>query len=74
LISCNEGRRNGSSSSSGLTYASGGNGTPAHLAAELFKRHAGVDIHHVPFKGALAGVSAVMGDQVDLMFATAPEA
>lgn len=57
-----------------LTYASGGNGTPAHLAAELFKRHAGVDIHHVPFKGALAGVSAVMGDQVDLMFATAPAA
>jgi len=55
-----------------LTYASGGFGTPAHLAAELFKQRAGVDIRHVPFNGALAGVSAVLGEQVDMMFATAP--
>ncbi|MEP9379694.1 tripartite tricarboxylate transporter substrate binding protein [Aquabacter sp. CN5-332] len=35
----------------GLTYASSGNGTPLHLAAELFKHDAGVDILHVPYKG-----------------------
>jgi tripartite-type tricarboxylate transporter receptor subunit TctC len=55
-----------------LTYASGGNGTPAHLAGELFKLRAGIDIPHVPYKGAVAGVTAVMGEQVDFMFATAP--
>lgn len=55
-----------------LTYASGGNGTPAHLAAELFKLSAGVDMRHVPFKGASAGVGAVLGEQVDMMFAVAP--
>lgn len=55
-----------------LTYASGGNGTPAHLIGELLKRVAGVDLLHVPFKGAPAGVGAVLGGHVDLMFATAP--
>ena len=55
-----------------IHYASGGNGTPAHLAAELFRQGAGIDIRHVPFNGAIAGVSAVLGGQVDLMFATAP--
>jgi tripartite-type tricarboxylate transporter receptor subunit TctC len=55
-----------------IHYASGGNGTPAHLAAELFRQGAGIDIRHVPFNGAIAGVSAVLGGQVDMMFATAP--
>jgi tripartite-type tricarboxylate transporter receptor subunit TctC len=55
-----------------LTYASGGNGTPAHLAAELFKLTAGIEMRHVPFKGASAGVGAVLGEQVDMMFAVAP--
>ncbi len=55
-----------------LTYASGGNGTPAHLAAALFNLNAGIELRHVPFKGAAAGVAAVMGEQVDLMFAVAP--
>ena len=55
-----------------LSYASGGNGTPAHVTAELFKQTAGVDLLHVPFKGAVAGVTAVIGGHVDLMFATAP--
>ena len=53
-----------------ITAASGGNATPAHLALELFKRHAAVDIQHVPFKGTVPGIAAVMGGQVDLMFAT----
>jgi tripartite-type tricarboxylate transporter receptor subunit TctC len=55
-----------------LTYASGGNGTPAHLAAALFSLGAGIQLRHVPYKGAVAGVAAVMGGQVDLMFAVAP--
>jgi tripartite-type tricarboxylate transporter receptor subunit TctC len=57
-----------------LTYASGGNGTPAHLAAALFTLRAGIDIRHVPYQGAVAGVTAVIGNQVDMMFAVAPAA
>jgi tripartite-type tricarboxylate transporter receptor subunit TctC len=55
-----------------FTFASGGNGTPAHVAAELFRLNAGIEMRHVPFNGAVAGVAAVMGDQVDMMFAIAP--
>lgn len=54
----------------GLTFASGGNGTPAHLAAELFKARAAIDILHVPYKGAPAGITAVISSEVDMMFAT----
>lgn len=57
-----------------MTLASGGNATPAHLTGEFFKRHAGISIRHVPFKGAPAGVTAVVGEQVDLMFAATPAA
>jgi tripartite-type tricarboxylate transporter receptor subunit TctC len=53
-----------------LTYASAGNGTPQHLAAEAFKRHAAVNVHHVPYKGASAAVVALLGEQVDLLFTT----
>jgi tripartite-type tricarboxylate transporter receptor subunit TctC len=52
-----------------LTYASGGNGTPSHLASELLKRHAGIDVRHVPYKGISAGLGGVMGEQVDIAFA-----
>jgi tripartite-type tricarboxylate transporter receptor subunit TctC len=41
-----------------LTYASGGNGTPAHLAGELFAQTLGLQLQHVPFNGAVAGVTA----------------
>ena len=34
-----------------VTFASAGNGTPSHLAFELFRQHAGIDAIHVPFKG-----------------------
>ena len=57
-----------------LNYASGGNGTPAHLAAELFRQRIGADIRHIPYKGGPAGVAAVLAGEVDLMFATAPAA
>jgi len=52
-----------------LTCASAGNGTPSHLAAALFMHHAGIEIQHVPFKGIPAGLTAVMGEQVDIAFA-----
>jgi tripartite-type tricarboxylate transporter receptor subunit TctC len=55
-----------------LTFASGGNGTPAHLSGELLRLSAAIEMRHVPFNGAVAGVAAVMGEQVDMMFAIAP--
>jgi tripartite-type tricarboxylate transporter receptor subunit TctC len=55
-----------------LTYASGGNGTPAHLAAALFAQEARLQLQHVPFNGAAGGVNALLGGHVQLMFATAP--
>ena len=51
-----------------LTYASAGNGTPSHLASELFKRHAGIEVQHVPYKGAPAALAALLGGQVDIAF------
>lgn len=57
-----------------LAYASGGNGTPAHLAAELFSQEGRVRMQHVPFNGPVAGLTALVGGHVQLMFATAPAA
>jgi tripartite-type tricarboxylate transporter receptor subunit TctC len=53
-----------------LTFASGGNGTPAHLAGEFFRLRTSIDIRHVPFKSSPAGVAALLGEQVDLMFSS----
>lgn len=53
-----------------LTYASFGNGTTSHLAGELFKQMAGVDMLHVPFKGAQEALPAIIGGQVSLYFDT----
>jgi len=52
-----------------VRFSSGGNLTPAHLAGAFFKLRTGVDIRHVPFSGAVAGVAAVVGGQADIMFA-----
>ncbi len=51
----------------GLNYASSGNGTPYHLAGELFKAMAGVDIVHVPHKGSSEARTSVMSGQVEIM-------
>jgi tripartite-type tricarboxylate transporter receptor subunit TctC len=51
-----------------LNYASSGPGTPYHMAGELFKHMAGVDIVHVPHKGSDQARAAVLGAQVDMMF------
>jgi tripartite-type tricarboxylate transporter receptor subunit TctC len=55
-----------------LNYASSGNGTPYHMAGELFKTMAGVDIVHVPHKGSDQARAAVMGGQVQMMFDAVP--
>ncbi|HVP71772.1 MAG TPA: tripartite tricarboxylate transporter substrate-binding protein, partial [Gemmatimonadaceae bacterium] len=52
-----------------LTYASAGSGSSQHLSAELFKRAAGVDIVHVPYKGAAPGITDLLAGQVDMSFA-----
>ena len=53
-----------------LNYASGSSGASTHLAAELFKNMAGIDIVRVPYKGAASAVTALAGGQVQLMFPT----
>jgi tripartite-type tricarboxylate transporter receptor subunit TctC len=53
-----------------LNYASPGNGTPQHLAMELFKAGAGVNVTHVPYKGIAGALTDIMGGQVQMMFAT----
>jgi tripartite-type tricarboxylate transporter receptor subunit TctC len=57
-----------------LNYASSGNGTPAHLAGEMLKQMAKIDMVHVAYRGAAAGVTDVMAGQVQLMFVPAPSA
>lgn len=52
-----------------ITYASGGSGTPSHLAGTLLRLRTGTDMRHVPFRGAVEGVAGVLGDQIDIMFA-----
>jgi len=51
-----------------LNYASPGVGTPQHLAMELFKSSAGVDLVHVPHKGSAEAVTGLLGGQTDVMF------
>ncbi|VCU68700.1 Tripartite tricarboxylate transporter family receptor [Pigmentiphaga humi] len=51
----------------GINYASPGNGTPQHLAMELFKQEAGIDLFHVPFKGAGGAVNDLAGGHVSAM-------
>jgi tripartite-type tricarboxylate transporter receptor subunit TctC len=52
-----------------VTYASYGSGSSAHLTAELFKLMAGVDLLHVPYKGAAPAVNDLLGGQVNIIFA-----
>jgi tripartite-type tricarboxylate transporter receptor subunit TctC len=51
-----------------LNYASSGIGTPPHMAGELFKFKAGLDIVHVPYREANSGLAAVMSGAVQMMF------
>ena len=51
-----------------LSIGSSGNGSAPHLLGEIFKMSAGIDLLHVPFKGEIDGVNAMLGSQVDMMF------
>jgi tripartite-type tricarboxylate transporter receptor subunit TctC len=51
-----------------LTFASGGTGVASHLAGELFKSTAGIDIVHVPYKGQAPATADLLGGQVSFMF------
>jgi tripartite-type tricarboxylate transporter receptor subunit TctC len=57
----------------GLTYASFGQGTSAHLAGEMLKNQLGLDIAHVPYKGQAPALADLLGGQVSLMFGNWPE-
>jgi tripartite-type tricarboxylate transporter receptor subunit TctC len=50
-----------------VSYASPGNGSPHHMAMELFKQKAGIQIVHVPYKGAAPAMTDIMGGQVPTM-------
>ena len=52
----------------GLTFASSGSGSPHHMAAELFKSMAGLDIRHIPYKGGVAAIPDLIGGRVTMIF------
>ena len=55
-----------------LNYASTGLGSASHLAAELFKTKAGVELQHIPFRGAAPMTTELLAGRVDVTFATLP--
>jgi len=57
-----------------LNYASGGTGQSSHMAMELFKLVAGIDMVHVPYKGAGPGMTALLASEVSVIFAAIPAA
>lgn len=55
-----------------VNMGSGGNGGPSHMAGELFKMMAGVKLVHVPYRGNAPAVTALLGGQIEVLFASAP--
>src|SRR5712692_857148 len=55
-----------------LNYGTGGSGTPPHLATELFKTLAGVNIVHVPYKTVAAAITDLIAGQLQVMFTVGP--
>ena len=55
-----------------LSYASPGVGSSLHLIGELFKREAGIDLLHVPYKGSAPALQDLIGGQVQMMFGAVP--
>jgi tripartite-type tricarboxylate transporter receptor subunit TctC len=55
-----------------ISMASPGNGTPAHISGELFKMMNGIEMVHVPYRGAAPAVSDLLGGQVQVLFAAVP--
>lgn len=56
-----------------ISMASSGNGTPQHVAGELFKMMTGVDMLHVPYRGGAPALTDLIGGQVQVMFSPLPE-
>jgi tripartite-type tricarboxylate transporter receptor subunit TctC len=57
-----------------INFASAGNGTTSHLAGELFRSMAGIDIVHVPYRGGALAITDVVGGQVQMMIDVMPNA
>ena len=55
-----------------LNFASSGNGSPGHLAGELFKMLSGVQMTHIPYKGGAPSTAAVLANEAQITFATLP--
>jgi tripartite-type tricarboxylate transporter receptor subunit TctC len=55
-----------------FSFASGGNGSSAHLNGEMLKMMAGIDMQHIPYKGASPAITDVMGGQAQLMIGNLP--
>lgn len=55
-----------------LTFASSGTGSGTHMAAELFKAAAAIDIRHIPYKGVVAAIPDLLGGRVTMMFSPIP--
>jgi tripartite-type tricarboxylate transporter receptor subunit TctC len=53
----------------GLHWASGGNGSPMHIVGEQFRARAGIELSHVPYKGAIPSINDVVGGQVPILWA-----
>ena len=51
-----------------LNFGSGGRGTPAHVAGEIFKAATGINIVHVPYKGGILAVTDLVAGQIDMVF------
>ncbi|WP_149540142.1 Bug family tripartite tricarboxylate transporter substrate binding protein [Siccirubricoccus phaeus] len=56
-----------------LSYASAGNGSSQHLAAELFLRRAGIEMLHVPYRGGAPAIVDIVAGRTDMMFGNLPE-
>lgn len=57
-----------------LSFGSAGNGSPQHMAIEMFQRQTGTDVLHVPYKGSGPAISDLIGGQIDAMIDTVPGA
>ena len=56
----------------GLNFASSGIGSPPHVAAELFRKMAAIDMQHVPYRGDAEAITDLIGNRVQVYFATLP--
>ncbi len=56
-----------------IPYASAGNGTSQHLAGELFKKMAGINLLHVPYRGGAPAIQDMVAGNCDMMFGNMPE-